>query len=113
MMADKVSAGASKPATQGRAKTGQGIAAKKGGDWMGLGLSRRRPFQSRQWFPSRKTDHSGGTESCRGLGCGSFAARRGYEKPLIRPLATFPPGGKDPMQFDSERKASPLSRETG
>ena len=27
---------------------------------MGLGLSRRRPFQSRQWFPSQETGHSGG-----------------------------------------------------
>ena len=30
---------------------------------MGLGPSRRRPFQSRQWFPSQETGHSGGGRS--------------------------------------------------
>jgi hypothetical protein len=45
-----VSVGASKPANQERPKTSQGIAVKKCGDWMGLGLSRHRHSRGRLWL---------------------------------------------------------------
>ena len=61
----------------------------------------RDPLRQTRTTPSRGRGGGGGTASCRGLGCGSLAARRDFEKPLIRSSTTFPPGGKDPLAVDS------------
>jgi hypothetical protein len=51
-----------------RFKTGQGIAVKKDGDWMGLGLSRHRHSRGRLWLVF--------SSSCRRLGVASWPPRQ-------------------------------------
>ena len=97
-----VSAGTSKPATQGRPKTVLGIAVKMGGDWVSLGWLRHRRSGGRLWLVCSSSRRGRRL----GLSCPRFPAlARVVGYPAVG--SSFPSSGSPPSSAAAGR-GSPL-----